>query len=515
MNVGLCLTKAAECWPEKIGLVFEGKRWSFREWNRLSNQIAHAIASLGLVAGCRVAFLTQNRPELLASFFGLLKIGVVPVPVNYRLAAKEIQYILNDSEAPVIIFDEASRGTITGILDGLVFVRKLIFIGECPEGAEFSFTRLVDAAADSEPEIGASLEDTAFLMYTSGTSSQPKGVVRSHRAELFGSMITSLDSGYRHDDILLADKPLYHIAQMQMQVLPFLQIGARSVLSREFRAAQALELIETEKITTVNSVPTQLSMILEQGTQGHDLSSLRIGRVGGGKLPDGLVRKAMELFPDGFYASYGCTEVLGATLGNYGLRPDKVGTVGRAMLSMQVRVLREGAVDPRDTASTGEVGEVAIRGPSLMTEYFKLPEKTAQSLRGGWYFSGDAASVDEDGYFTILGRIDHTIKSGGENIHPTEVEAILFRHPGLASVAVVGIPSRKWSQAVCAVVVRQNQELKAEDLDSYIRGSADLADFKRPRHYVFVDELPANSTGKIDKRALKKQLEALMPHGID
>ena len=515
MNLGLTLTQAALKWPDKVGLVFEGRRWTFRQWNREVNRAAHAFAARGIGQGDRVAFLTWNLPEQVTGFYGLLKLGAVPVPINYRLAANEVKYIVNDSGARLLVFEEALRARVTPIRGDLTAVEGLIYVGDRPQGDEVPFEAFVEPASDREPEIAGGLEDPAFIMYTSGTTGMPKGVVRSHRAELFGAMGMALECGFRHEDSILNNKPLFHIAQLQLQFLPFVQLGGLNVLTRGFDVDETLSLVERERLTCLHGVPTQMVMMVQADLTKYDLKSLRCGFYGGQTLADDVTRKCMALFPDCFLNVYGSTEALMVTACDYRRRPDKLGSVGKAAVNMEVRVIGADATDVNATVAPGEIGQLITRGPSLLTEYFRLPDRTAAALRDGWYFSGDAAFADDEGFITVMGRMDHTIKTGGENVHPSEVENVLFSHPGIANAAVVGLPSRKWGQAVCAAVIRKDPALTADALDAFCRASPDLASFKRPRHYFFVDEIPSNSTGKVERGKLKEQLAASLARPLD
>lgn len=515
MNLGLTLTQAALKWPDKIGLVFEGRRWTFRQWNREVNKAAHAFASRGIGRGDRVAFLTWNLPEQVTGFYGLMKIGAVPVPINYRLAPNEVKYIVNDSGARLLVFEEALRDRVAPIKQDLPSVEGFIYVGPKPEGNETPFEAFLAPASDAEPAVGAGLEDPAFIMYTSGTTGMPKGVVRSHRAELFGAMGMAIECGFRHDDVILNNKPLFHIAQLQLQFLPFVQLGARNVLTRGFDVDETLSLVGREGLTCLHGVPTQMVMMMQADLSKYDLSSLRCGFYGGQTLADDVTRKCMALFPDNFLNVYGSTEALMVTACDYRREPGKLGSVGKAAVNMEVRIVRADSTAVDDLAAPGEVGQLIARGPSLLSSYFRLPERTAAALRDGWYFSGDAAYADEEGFITVMGRMDHTIKTGGENVHPSEVENVLFTHPGIANAAVVGLPSRRWGQAVCAAIVRKDAGLTAEALDDYCRRSPDLAGFKRPRRYFFVDDIPANSTGKVERGKLKEQLVALAGGPLD
>ena len=505
MNLAHTLTQAALKWPNKTALVFEGRRWTYAQWNRLVNKTAHAFRSAGVGKGDRVAILTYNLPEQVTAFYALMKIGAIPVPINYRLAANEVKYIVDNSRAKVLMFEEALRAPVEAIKDRIA-VEKLVYVGEKPAGREISFEDFIAPGAEGEPEANVGWHDPAFIMYTSGTTGRPKGVVRSHLADFIGGMAMSVECGFRHDDVILNNKPLFHIAQLQLQFIPFVQNAATNVLTRGFDVHETLSVVGAERVTVLHGVPTQMVMMVAADLSKYDLSSLRCGFYGGQTLANDVTRKCMALFPGYFANLYGSTEALMVTCCDYRQHPDKLGSVGKASIGMEVRVIRTDSRDPDDLCRPGEIGQLVTRGPSLLTEYFGLAERSAAAFSRGWFLSGDAAVLDDEGFITVMGRMDHTIKSGGENIHPSEVEDALFRHPGIANAAVVGLPSRLWGQVVCAAVVRRDPALTAEMLDRFCVDSPDLADFKRPRHYFFVDEIPANPTGKVERGKLKEQL---------
>ncbi|HXU43443.1 MAG TPA: AMP-binding protein [Burkholderiales bacterium] len=514
MNLASTLTQSALNWPEKTALVFEGRRWTYAQWNRAVNKAAHAFRAAGIGKGDRVAFLTYNLPEQVTGFYALMKIGAVPVPINYRLAANEVKYIVDDSKARILVFEEALRAPVAAIKDQLA-VEKLLYVGAKPEGKEIPFERFIEPGADAEPELVGDWHDPAFIMYTSGTTGRPKGVVRSHLAEIMGSHSMQVECGFRAGDTILNNKPLFHIAQLQLQFIPFVHIGGTNVLTRGFDVHETLSLVGKERITVLHGVPTQMVMMVAADLSQYDLASLRCGFFGGQTLADDITRKVMQWFPEYFGNVYGSTEALMVTACDYRQHPGKLGSVGKASINMEVRVIRTGSREPGDLCKPGEIGQLITRGASLLTEYFGLPERTAAAFAGGWFLSGDAAVLDEQGFITVMGRMDHTIKSGGENIHPSEIENVLFKHPGIANAAAVGLPSRKWGQVVCAAIVRKDPALSAAALDEFCLKSPDLADFKRPRHYFFVDAIPSNPTGKVERGKLKDQLMTGIPGELE
>ena len=505
MNLAHTLTQAALKWPNKTALVFEGRRWTYAQWNRLVNKTAHAFRAAGIGKGDRVAILTYNLPEQVTAFYALMKIGAIPVPINYRLAANEVKYIVDDLRARILMFEEALRAPVEAIKDR-IGVEKLVYVGEKPAGREISFEDFIAPGAEGEPEADVGWDDPAFIMYTSGTTGRPKGVVRSHLADFMGGMFMSVECGFRHDDVILNNKPLFHIAQLQLQFIPFVQNAATNVLTRGFDVHETLSVVGAERVTVLHGVPTQMVMMVAADLSKYDLSSLRCGFYGGQTLASDVTRKCMALFPGYFANVYGSTEALMVTCCDYRRHPDKLGSVGKASIGMEVRVIRTDSRDPDDLCKPGEIGQLITRGPSLLTEYFGLPSAPPPRFPAAGSCRATPQCSTTKALSRVMGRMDHTIKSGGENIHPSEVEDALFRHPGIANAAVVGLPSRLWGQVVCAAIVRRDPALTAEMLDRFCVDSPDLADFKRPRHYFFVDEIPANPTGKVERGKLKERL---------
>ncbi|HWI37186.1 MAG TPA: AMP-binding protein, partial [Burkholderiales bacterium] len=387
MNLAETLTQAAVKWPQKTALIFEGKRWSYAQWNRWVNKTAHAFQAAGIGKGDHVAILTYNLPEQVTTFYALMKLGAVPVPINYRLAANEVKYIVDDSKARILLFEEALRAPVAAIRDSLA-VEKLLYVGPKPEGKEIPFARFVEPGSEREPTIAGDWHDPAFIMYTSGTTGRPKGVVRSHLAEIMGSVSMVMECGFRADDTILNNKPLFHIAQLQLQFIPFVHLGATNVLTRGFDVDETLSVVGKERVTVLHGVPTQMVMMVGADLAKYDLSSLRCGFFGGQTLADDVTRKVMQWFPEYFGNVYGSTEALMVACCDYRQRPDKLGSVGPASVNMEVRVIRAESRDPEDLCKPGEIGQLITRGPSLLSEYYGLPDRTAAAFAKGWFMSG-------------------------------------------------------------------------------------------------------------------------------
>lgn len=505
MNVGQHLVTTANAFPGKVALHFEGADWTFRALDDLANRTANAFAARGIGHGDRVAVLTWNLPEQVATFYGLLRIGAVPVPINYRLATNEVKYIVENSGAKFLLIDDDTL-SMAAALAGRIEA-PMILIGQADCGFATPFYRFIEGASDRHPPLRGDGEDTAFIMYTSGTTGLPKGVMRSHAAETIGAMQMAQACGFRSGDIGIHNKPLFHIAQLQLQLIPYILIGASAVLTRGFDVTETMKAVETNRVTSLHGVPTQIVMLLNHDLTQYDTSSLRLGFFGGQTLNEASLQNFMGLFPDEFRNVYGATEVLAVSTCNLFLHRSRLSAAGFAVPGAQTRILRPGATDPDDVAAPGKTGEIAVRTASVMSGYLGLPERTAKQLVRGWYLTGDGGMMEEDGCLTVYGRQDFTIKSGGENVHPSEIENVLSRHPAIRDVAVVGLPSMKWGEVICAAVVRRDASLTAEVLECFCVESADLANFKRPRQWFFVDEIPGNSTGKVDRKKLAEALQ--------
>ena len=491
---------------EALVEVERGRRFSYAELNARSNRAAHLLREQGVRAGDRVALLMGNGVEYLESYFGTAKLGAVTVPLNWRLVPDELEFILRDSGAGTLIFDAEFAATAEALSGRDLPVRHWLCVGDDRPGFASDYAALLEAAPELEPKLGAADEDLLFLMYTSGTTGRPKGVVHTHDSMLWSSLTVLTTAEIRRRDRYLQMLPLFHIGALTPSIAT-LHIGGTLVMLRRFDPDAVFEVIEREQVTTGLAVPAMLQFMWASGRRASaDLSTLRSLLSGAAPVPVSLIRQYAEIGVE-IQQVYGLTESGGpACLVGSEDALRKAGSTGPAFMHTEVRVVDEGGSD----VGPGEVGEVIIRGRHVMKEYWNRPEATAETLRGGWLHSGDLATVDADGHVYIRDRAKDMIISGGENVYPAEVEDALASHPAVLEVAVIGMPSAKWGESAAAVVVRlPGQELEAAELLAYAREK--LAAFKLPRVVEFVDALPRNPTGKILKRELRERFPGPAP----
>jgi acyl-CoA synthetase (AMP-forming)/AMP-acid ligase II len=505
-NLGLFVTKRAAISPDAEALVdlASGRRFSYAELNTRCNRLVNALVADGLASGDRVATLLMNGPEFVETFFGAAKAGGVIVALNWRLVADELAFILSDSGAETLIFGSEFRQAVEDLHrrgEAGTAVRRWIHVGdptERPDFAEGYEDRLAGASVD-EPEIGAEGSDLLFIMYTSGTTGLPKGVMHSHDTTLWGSITALMTADVRYDDRYLICLPLFHVGALNPLITTFHR-GGTAVIMAAFDPARIWEIYAEEKISITLAVPAMLNfMLATYDATTHDTSTLRWVMSGAAPVPETLIEKYAGMGIE-IHQVYGLTESCGpACL----ISPDdalsRVGSTGKAFFHTDVKIVdAEGEeIDP------GETGEVWIRGPHVMVGYWNRPDATAETIVDGWLRTGDVAMLDADGFVYIQDRIKDMIISGGENVYPAEIENVLSGHDGIAEVAVIGIPSEKWGESPLAVVVKSEETLGAEDVLAFCKGK--LAPFKQPKHVEFVDAIPRNPTGKVLKRLLREQ----------
>ncbi|MFF7757435.1 acyl-CoA synthetase [Streptomyces griseorubiginosus] len=479
--------------PHRTALIHGGTTLSYAELHTRVTRLAHALRARGIRRGDRVAYLGPNHPSYLETLFATGVLGAVFVPLNTRLAGPEIGYQLSDSGARALVYGPSHAGLVAG-LPGSTDVRTYVEVG-----AEYE-QLLAGSPAEpiDEPVTG---DDTCIIMYTSGTTGRPKGAMLTHGNLTWNAINVLVDTDLIADERALVSAPLFHTAGLNMLALPVLLKGGTCVLVEAFDPDATFDLIEQHRITFMFGVPTMFEQVARHPRwPAADLSSLRILTCGGSPVSTPLIAAYQERGLT-FLQGYGMTEASPGTLfldAEHAI--SKAGSAGVPHFFSDVRVVRPDLA-PVDT---GETGEVVLRGPHVMPGYWGLPEETAASFADGWFRSGDAARVDEDGYVFIVDRIKDMIISGGENIYPAEIEDLLLRHPDIAECAVIGVADEKWGEVPRAVVVPR--EGKVPDPDEVLASLAGrLAKYKIPKSVVVADELPRTASGKLLKSRVRKR----------
>jgi O-succinylbenzoate-CoA ligase len=504
-NVGLLLAKRAHLSPAMDGIVEveRERRFTFAGANARCNRTANALLGLGVRPGDRVALLLMNGIEFTVSFFAIAKIGAVVVPLNWRLVADELAFILADSGATVLIYDEELRDVVQDLHGRGDATALRHWIEVTPTGVPAAFAVAYDAiqadAPDHEPAIGASDGDDAYIMYTSGTTGLPKGVVHTHDSVLWACFTVALTADVRYRDRYAIVLPLFHVGALT-PLIGNVQRGMTSILMRAFDPVRMYETIQTERVSVLLAVPAMLNFMLQVPDLGkYDCSSLRWIMSGAAPVPVTLIeayaKRGIEV-----HQVYGLTESCGpACL----ISPEdaiaKAGSTGKPFFYTDVRIVDDAGND----CPTGTSGEVLVRGKHVMKGYWNRPEATAEVLRDGWLHTGDVATMDAEGFVYINDRKKDMIISGGENVYPAEIENVILAHPKVREVAVVGQPSAKWGESPLAIVVKQDPSLTEGEVVEWTRGK--LAGYKRPRTVQFIDEIPRNPAGKILKRVLRER----------
>ncbi|MDQ6618241.1 MAG: long-chain-fatty-acid--CoA ligase [Pseudomonadota bacterium] len=516
MDIASIFTQSAERYPDHTALIFENRRWTYREWNKRVCRFAQGLADLGVRPSDRVAFYVTTSENSVTTYFACQMLGAVAVPLNFRLAAGEAAYVLQDSGARILVY---GRFLTPNVLEVQKRVRSVHDYISCAYDAanvpagHHHFDTIAEQTVDSHaPRPVPSSGDLSALVYTSGTTGRPKGVMHSHINDVAIAMNCVMEYGLRHTDVALHIAPLYHVGGMQAFFIPHMMVGGTNVVLGHYEPLKTLETIAAERVTTLFAVPTQIQeMLLHPRFKRHDIGSLRMITTGGAAIAAATMERVIEEFCPNIFNGYGMTEASLALL----LHPEQalshLGSCGKPTLITSCRVVVHAEHDdaaPDDLAAQGEIGQLLVRGPQVMYGYWNNPKETAKKLRSGWLYTGDLVSRDEEGFFTFHGRVDDLIVSGGENIYPREVEEILYRCPLVRAVAVVGLPDARWGSIVAAFIVANAPGASGRAIDEFCRASDDLADYKRPRKVVFVDALPINPTGKVMKHELLVQYRA-------
>ncbi|GGS18797.1 fatty-acyl-CoA synthase [Streptomyces humidus] len=479
--------------PHRTALIHDDRPTDYATLYTRTTRLAHALRDRGVRRGDRIAYLGPNHPAYLETLFAAGTLGAVFVPLNTRLAGPEIAYQLADSGAKALVYGPSHAGLVAG-LPGNSDVRTYVEVG-----AEYE--EALDAACDEPIDTPVALDDTCIIMYTSGTTGRPKGAMLTHGNLIWNAVNVLVDIDLIADERALVSAPLFHTAGLNMLTLPVLLKGGCCVLVEAFDPAATLDLIERHRITFMFGVPTMFEQVARHPRwPDADLSSLRVLTCGGSPVSTPLIAAYQERGLT-FLQGYGMTEASPGTLfldAEHAI--SKAGSAGVPHFFSDVRVLRPD-LTPVDV---GETGEIVVRGPHVMPGYWGLPEETAAAFADGWFRSGDAARVDEDGYVHIVDRIKDMIISGGENVYPAEIEDLLLTHPDIVECAVIGVPDDKWGEVPRAVVVpREGARLDPEDVLAMLAGR--LAKYKIPKSVVVADELPRTASGKLLKSRVRSR----------
>jgi fatty-acyl-CoA synthase/long-chain acyl-CoA synthetase len=506
ITIGYLAERNARKWPDREAVIERDEdgrvaEFTFAEFDERADRLAEVLAERGVEQRDTVALYMKNNHEMLEAFVGIMKLGALPVPVNHRFEGDAVTYVLSDSDTRVSIIDDLGAETTSGIHDDPETpVEHYLSVSADPPAHAESYHELLAAASGDPVENVPDRGDEAAIMYTSGTTGDPKGCVYTH-----DNLVQILQDGAFERDTLelhnrhLIATPLFHVGAFVPFLQNFFVAGATTVVDG-FDPAQVLEILEAEAINSTYLVPTQTRMLLERDDlEEYDLSEMKSYGTGAAPVGAELKRETMDRFGTDVTESFGQTEALALLLlPEYAL--EKPDSVGKPTLNLEAKV-----VDP-DTGERlppGEVGLIAYKGPSVIERYHNLPEKTEAAFdEDGWFVSGDLVERDEDGFFSFVGRSDDMIVSGGENVHPAEIEDVLHGHPDVSAVAVIGVPDETWGERIKASVVpTDGADLTEDGVIGYV--GERLADYKRPREVEFFEELPRNPTGKVIKAKLE------------
>ena len=515
MLISELLHQNARFYPDDIALVELRpsrnirKTITWREFNVRANQAANALMERGIKKDDKVIHLMMNSIDWLVAYFGIIRTGAWAVPLNFRFTAKEIKYCADIAEARMMFLSEEFTERVVFLHNQLPTVEKYIYVGQkVPAGME-AFEEVISQAPANPPEVKITAEDTCGLYFTSGTTGDPKPIVLTHGNMEFAAVLEQKHHYQTHEDNFILIPPLYH-AGAKMHWFGSLLTGSRATILAEISPKTILETVDKERGTIVwLLVPwaQDILVALDKGElklQDYNLSGWRLMHIGAQPVPPSLIKHWKRYFPGMQYdTNFGLTESTGPGCIHLGIENEhKVGAIGKPGYGWQARIVD----DKGKEVPQGQNGEIIVKGAGVMREYYKNPQKTAETVKDGWLYTGDIARIDEEGFFWITDRKKDVIITGGENIYPVEIEEILHTHPKIYDVAVIGIPDERLVEIAAAVIdPKPGVNLTEEEVNDFCEQN--IAHYKRPRR-IFFGKIPRNPTGKIEKPKLREKYKA-------
>jgi len=501
----------AIAYPDNIAMVYEGTRLTYREFNKRINRFAHALLDLGYKKDDRLCIIGDNCSKYMEVYFGAAKIGMSVTPLNVRLGDEELVWVVNDSDAKILVVGDAYEDRITKWKGQFTNIKSWITLDNPVDGFA-GYEDFLKKSSDAEPDpdlYDIQETDMAILMYTGGTTGLPKGVMISHRQCVTGlAMSCVLSMHFTPEDSTCYVLPIFHVSFWP--ILGILAAGGKVCINRHPKVDQILQLIQDEKCTHMNLVPTIYGWLVDYpDTDKYDLSSLRILTYAGSPMPVEVLKKCIRKFGNKFKQVYGATEVAPISwleVSDHHLEGEKLKYLYSA--GKETNFGRIKIVDDDDVKlGPGEKGEVCIKGKNIMLGYWKNPELTAKVMKGGWYHTSDIGYLDEDGYLFLTDRKADMIISGGENVYPAEVENVIYQHPAVLECSVVSAPDAKWGEVVQAVVVlKPGAKVTKDEIIEHCKKT--LAGYKCPKAVAFWDSIPKTVVGKIIKKDIKAKFWA-------
>ncbi len=477
---------------------------SWSVFNEKANRFANLLISRGVKKDDKVGILLMNCLEWLPIYFGILKTGALAVPLNFRYTADEIKYCVELAEVDILVFGPEFIGRVEEIVDDISVGRLLFYVGEgCPTFAEH-YDRLAANCSSVSPDIKLTDKDNAAIYFSSGTTGFPKAILHNHESLVHSAKVEQKHHGQTADDVFLCIPPLYHTGA-KMHWFGSLISGGKAVILKGVKPKFVLDAVSREHCTIVWLLVPWAQDILDAVDRGdidlsqYELDQWRLMHIGAQPVPPSLISRWKKLFPNHQYdTNYGLSESIGPGCVHLGVdNIHKVGAIGKAGYGWEVKIVDENG----ETVQRGEVGELCVKGPGVMTCYYRDPKATAETLKDGWLFTGDMAQEDEDGFIFLVDRKKDVIISGGENLYPVQIEDFLRAHPAVKDVAVIGLPDKRLGEIAAAIIsIKEGMTCTEEDINNFCHK---LPRYKRPHKIIFAD-VPRNPTGKIEKPLLRK-----------